>query len=293
MTYQDIRPARFIARPNRFIARVELDGREETVHVKNTGRCKELLLPGCTVYLEGSANPQRKTKFDLVAVEKRRPSGQPLLINMDAQAPNKVFGEWMAAGLGAELGLPKPTLLRPETTWGNSRFDFYWEDSRRGKVRSAPLPPEWRRKLRPLPCPSSPHKAKGRLCRGRACGPLRPGAALPPNGGGPELVRKGFVEVKGCTLEEGGLALFPDAPTERGVKHLRELIACHEAGYEAAVCVVIQMAGMTAFSPNDRTHPAFGAALREAAEAGVKVLAVECAVTPDSLTMTRPVPVRL
>ena len=287
MTYQDIHPARFIARPNRFIARVELDGGEETVHVKNTGRSKELLLPGCTVYLEGSANPQRKTKFDLVAVEKLRPDGKSLLINMDAQAPNKVFGEWMAAGLGAELGLPKPSLLRPETTWGNSRFDFYWE-CRQGNVRFAPLPPEWRRKLRPLPCPSSPHKAKGRLCGG---------PKLPKNktyvSRETSAPRRGFVEVKGCTLEENGLALFPDAPTERGVKHLRELIACHEAGYEAAVCVVVQMEGMTAFSPNDRTHPEFGAALREAARAGVKVLAVECAVTPNGLTMTRPVPVRL
>ena len=235
MTYQDIHAARFLARPNRFIARVELDGREETVHVKNTGRCKELLLPGCTVYLEGSTNPQRKTKYDLVAVEKRREDGPPLLINMDAQAPNKVFAEWMAAGLGTDFGLPKPDLLRPETTWGNSRFDFYWKQSE----------------------------------------------------------RKGFVEVKGCTLEENGLALFPDAPTERGVKHLRELIACKAAGYEAAVCIVIQMAGMAAFSPNDRTHPAFGAAMREAAEAGVDILAVECAVTPDSLTMTKPVAVRL
>ena len=237
MTYQDIHAARFIARPNRFIARVELDGREETVHVKNTGRCKELLVPGCTVYLEGSGNPQRKTKYDLVAVEKLRPGLPPLLINMDSQAPNKVFGEWMGSGLGEALGLPRPTLLRSETTWGDSRFDFYWE--------------------------------------------------------GLESGRKGFVEVKGCTLEEDGLALFPDAPTQRGVKHVRELIACHQAGYEAAVCVVIQMEGMEAFSPNDRTHPGFGAALREAAAAGVKVLAVECAVTTDSLVMTRPVAVRL
>lgn len=237
MIYRDIHAARFIARPNRFIARVEVDGREETVHVKNTGRCKELLLPGCTVYLERSANLQRKTKYDLVAVEKVRSGLPPLLINMDSQAPNKVFGEWIAAGSGTELGLPKPSLLRPETTWGNSRFDFYWEES--------------------------------------------------------ETDRRGFVEVKGCTLEENGLALFPDAPTERGVKHLRELIACHEAGYEATVCVVIQMEGMTAFSPNDRTHLEFGAALREAAQAGVKVLAVECTVTADSLTMTKSVPVRL
>ncbi|MDE7003956.1 MAG: DNA/RNA nuclease SfsA [Oscillospiraceae bacterium] len=243
MTYQDIHAARFLARPNRFIAQVELDGRPETVHVKNTGRCRELLVPGCTVYLEGSANPARKTKYDLVAVEKARPGLPPLLINMDAQAPNRVFGEWLAAGGGRALGLPRPALLRPETVWGNSRFDFYWESEIVSRETSVP-----------------------------GCG---------------------FVEVKGCTLEEDGLALFPDAPTLRGVKHLRELIACHEAGYEAAVCVVVQMAGMTAFSPNDRTHPQFGEALREAAAAGVRVLALECAVTPDSLAITGPVPVRL
>ncbi len=242
MTYQDIHRAVFLSRPNRFIAQVAVGGREETVHVKNTGRCRELLVPGCTVYLEGSANPARRTKYDLVAVEKARPGLPPLLINIDAQAPNQVFGAWMGAGKGGPLDLPRPSLLRPETTWGNSRFDFYWELS---------------------------------------------GVAgnFPP--------RQGFVEVKGCTLEEDGLALFPDAPTERGVKHLRELIACRGAGYEAAVCFVIQMAGMRAFSPNDRTHPAFGAALREAAAAGVKVLAVECAVTADSLVMTAPVPVVL
>lgn len=251
MTYQDIHAARFLARPNRFIAQVELDGAAETVHVKNTGRCKELLLPGCTVYLEGSANPARKTRYDLVAVEKLRPGLPPLLVNLDAQAPNRVFGEWMAAGWGEALGLPRPTLLRPETTWGNSRFDFYWEG-----------PPE------------------------------------PPENGTnvsreTHLPRRGFVEVKGCTLEEDGLALFPDAPTQRGVKHLRELIACRQAGYEAAVCFVIQMAGMEAFSPNSRTHSEFAAALRDAAEAGVRVLAVECAAAPDSLRMTNPVPVRL
>lgn len=254
MTYQDIHAARFLARPNRFIAQVELDGRVETVHVKNTGRCRELLVPGCTVYLEGNANPARKTKYDLVAVEKLRPCLPPLLINMDAQAPNRVFGEWMAAGLGAALGLPRPTLLRPETAWGNSRFDFYWEQTNVSRET---------------------HRSEGPLC------------------GDPEAGRRGFVEVKGCTLEEDGLALFPDAPTQRGVKHLRELIACHEAGYEAAVCVVVQMAGMTAFSPNDRTHPEFGAALRDAAAAGVRVLAVECAAAPDSLVITGSVPVKL
>ena len=243
MTYQDIHAARFLARPNRFIAQVELDGAVETVHVKNTGRCRELLLPGCTVYLEGSANPARKTRYDLVAVEKGRPGLPPLLINMDAQAPNQVFREWREAGGGQALGLPRPALLRPETVWGHSRFDFYWE--RETVSRETPV------------------------------------------------LEKGFVEVKGCTLEEGGLALFPDAPTQRGVKHLRELIACRDAGYEAAVCIVVQMAGMAAFSPNDRTHPEFGAALRDAARAGVRVLAVECAATPDSLAITGPVPVRL
>lgn len=239
MTYQSIRPARFLSRPNRFIAQVELDGREETVHVKNTGRCRELLIPGCKVWLEESGNPERKTKYDLVAVEKVRPGLPPLFVNMDAQAPNKVFAEWMQAGRGAELGLPKPDLLRPETAWGKSRFDFYWE--------------------------------------------LSEGA----------VSRRGFIEVKGCTLEDGGHALFPDAPTQRGVKHLRELIACCQAGYETAVCFVIQMAGMRRFSPNDRTHPEFGQALRDAERAGVRVLAVECAAAPDSLVMTGPVPVEL
>lgn len=253
MTYQSICPARFLARPNRFIARVELDGREETVHVKNTGRCRELLVPGCRVWLEGSANPARKTKYDLVAVEKERPGLPPLFVNMDAQAPNKVFAEWMLAGKGAELGLPKPDLLRPETIWGNSRFDFYWELSESKDGNRTYVSRE---------TPAS-------------------------------LLRRGFVEVKGCTLEEDGHAMFPDAPTERGVKHLRELTACRQAGYETAVCFVIQMGGMRRFSPNDRTHPEFGQALRDAAEAGVRVLSVECAAGPDSLVMAGPVPVVL
>lgn len=226
MRYEGVRPAVFLARPNRFIARVELEGWEETVHVKNTGRCRELLLPGRTVYLAPGANPARKTKYDLIAVDK-----DGLLVNMDAQAPNKVFAEWAEDGHFVE-GL---TLLRPETVWGRSRFDFYWEAG----------------------------------------------------------ARRGFAEVKGCTLEDGGWCRFPDAPTERGVKHLRELIACREAGYEAAVCFVIQMAGMKRFSPNDDTHPEFGQALREARAAGVRVLAAGCAVTPDSLTMAGPVPVCL
>ena len=226
MQYQAVKKGIFLHRPNRFIAQVEIDGQTETVHVKNTGRCRELLIPGATVYLEESSNPNRKTRFDLIAVEKG-----DLLINMDAQAPNQVFQEWAESGAFR----PELALLRPETTWGKSRFDFYWE------------------------------------------------------GGG----KKGFVEVKGVTLEVGGLALFPDAPTERGIKHLEELIACRQEGYEAAVCFVIQMAGMSSFAPNERTHPAFGEALRRARDAGIEVLAYSCRVWPDRLALDAPVPVFL
>lgn len=228
--YRNICRATFFARPNRFIAQVLLDGKEETVHVKNTGRCRELLVPGCTVYLEQSDNPDRKTAFDLVAVEKETPRG-PLLINMDAQAPNRLFQEWAEAGHFT----PGLTLLRPETRFENSRFDFYWE----------------------------------------------------------VLGRRGFVEVKGCTLEQDGWTYFPDAPTQRGVKHLEELLRAREQGYEAAVCFVIQMAGVDGFSPNDATHPAFGAALRRAAAGGVDVLAVECAVTLEEVHITKPIAVKL
>lgn len=226
MRYPNIHKATFLRRPNRFVAQVEWEGAEVTVHVKNTGRCRELLVPGATVYLVRSDDPNRKTAFDLVAVEKGE-----LLVNMDSQAPNRVFGEWAASG----AFVPGLTLLRPETVWGDSRFDFYWEAGE----------------------------------------------------------RKGFVEVKGCTLEDDGAARFPDAPTLRGVKHLEELIRAKAAGYEAAVCFVLQMAPMKRFSPNDETHPAFGEALRRAAQAGVEILAYECAVTPNSLRMTRPVPVIL
>lgn len=226
MQYGKILPARFLSRPNRFVARVEAEGEELVCHVKNTGRCRELLVPGATVWLEESPNPSRKTKFDLIAVEKG-----DRLINMDAQAPNKVFGEWAAAG-GFREGL---TLLRPETTYGSSRFDFYWESSK----------------------------------------------------------SRGFVEVKGVTLEEDGVVRFPDAPTLRGVKHLDELVKAHEAGYEAAVCFVIQMEDVRWFAPNDVTHPEFGQALRRAAQAGVEILAMDCAVTPQSLTMGKSVPIRL
>ena len=226
MQYANVRPAVFLSRPNRFIAKVELDGQEETVHVKNTGRCKELLIPGRTVWLEEGFNPNRKTRYDLIAVDK-----DGLLVNMDAQAPNKVFAEWAQDG----NFVPGLSLLRPETTWGKSRFDFYWEAG----------------------------------------------------------VRRGFVEVKGCTLEDNGYCRFPDAPTERGVKHLNELASCMADGYEAAVCFVIQMEGMKSFSPNDITHPAFGDALRAAHAAGVQVLAMGCHVEPDRLEMTHSIPVVL
>ncbi|OUQ77072.1 DNA/RNA nuclease SfsA [Flavonifractor sp. An100] len=233
MRYPNITPGVFVARPNRFIAHVEVEGAVQVCHVKNTGRCRELLVPGCRVYLTKSDNPARKTLYDLVAVEKETEEG-PLLINMDSQAPNRVFGEWAAAG-GFRRAL---SLLRPETTYGNSRFDYYWEQSEKEPIR-------------------------------------------------------GFVEVKGVTLEEKGIVRFPDAPTLRGVKHLEELVVAHEAGYETALCFIVQMEGMRYLEPNDLTHPEFGAAVRRAARAGVEVLAMECRVTPDSLTVARPIPVKL
>ena len=226
MKYEKIRPGTFLDRPNRFVAHVELGGTAAVCHVKNTGRCRELLVPGAKVYLEESGNPARKTQYDLIAVEKGT-----RLINMDAQAPNRVFEEW-ARGGGF---LPELSLLRPETTYRNSRFDFYWESS----------------------------------------------------------AERGFVEVKGVTLEEDGVVRFPDAPTLRGVKHLEELAAARQAGYQAALCFIVQLAGAKYVQPNDVTHPQFGQALRQAAAAGVEVFALGCSVTPDSLTAADPVPVRL
>lgn len=228
MRYHAVVPGRFLARPNRFIAQVDLNGERVTAHVKNTGRCRELLVPGAAVYLQdwGPEHGGRKTRYDVIAVEKGS-----LLVNLDAQAPNRVFAEWARGGRFVS-GL---TLLRPETPWGSSRFDFYWETAE----------------------------------------------------------RRGFTEVKGVTLEQDGHARFPDAPTERGVKHLNELIRVRQAGYAAAVCFVIQMEGMRCFSPNDATHPAFGAALRRAAASGVRVLAVECHVTPETLQITKEVPIFL
>ena len=231
MKYTHITSAVFESRPNRFIADVRLDGQRERVHVKNTGRCRELLIPGCTVYLSRSDVPTRSTRYDLIAVEKQCSSAQPLLINMDSQIPNGVAEEY----LRRHSPLGEGTQIRREVRFGNSRFDFYLE-----------------------------------------------------NGG-----RKAFLEVKGVTLEEDSIALFPDAPTQRGVKHLRELIACVEQGYEAYVLFVIQMKGPRVLRSNDRTDPTFGQALREACRAGVRLMAVDCIVHPDSIRPDAPVPVEL
>lgn len=226
MQYKNCVKGTFLHRPNRFIAQVEINDVSHTVHVKNTGRCKELLVPDCTVYLETSDNPTRKTKYDLVAVEK----GQ-LLINMDSAAPNDAVAEWLP-----ESGLFSPAAtIRREVTFGSSRFDFQVQDGE----------------------------------------------------------KTAFIEVKGVTLEQNGVALFPDAPTERGVKHLNELISCVEKGYDAFVIFVIQMQGIRLFSPNDVTHPKFGDTLRKAEKAGVKVLAMDCQVAKDGMTVQNPVSISL
>lgn len=226
MRYNTVISGRFLDRPNRFIAHVETADGVETVHVKNTGRCRELLVPGATVYLEQGMNPNRKTAYDLIAVEKG-----DLLINMDAQAPNKVFAEWASSG----GFLPDVTAIHSEYVYGESRLDFCLET------------------------PKGLH----------------------------------LVEVKGVTLEEDGAARFPDAPTERGVKHIRELQKAVENGLDATLFFVVQMKNIRSVAPNDRTHPAFGAALREAASKGVNVCAYDCAVTPESLVIRRSVPVIL
>ena len=226
MQYNNIQKAIFLRRPNRFIAHIEVDGREEVCHVKNTGRCRELLTDRATIYVQHHNDPKRKTKYSLIAVEKGK-----LLVNMDSQAPNKVVGEWLLK----QEPFGKVKLLKPECTYGSSRFDFYLETE----------------------------------------------------------AEKFFIEVKGVTLEEEGVVRFPDAPTERGVKHLQELCACKEAGYKAAVIFVIQMEGMRHFEPNYKTHPAFAEALKRAQAAGVEVLAYECCVTPDSLAIAKAIPVQL
>ncbi|MCI9226077.1 MAG: DNA/RNA nuclease SfsA [Acutalibacter sp.] len=224
MTYEKVIPGIFKSRPNRFIAHVETAEGLEVCHVKNTGRCRELLVEGARVYLSESGNSARKTRFDLVAVEKG-----DLLINMDSQAPNKVAAEYMP-----DL-LPGLTLLRPETKFGSSRFDFYAE-------------------------------ASG---------------------------EKWFVEVKGVTLERGGLTLFPDAPTLRGAKHLRELCGCIKEGYRACALFVVQMSGVRGFTPNFETDPEFAKALIEAGNSGVRLEAVDCFVTPESLSIRHKLPILL
>lgn len=213
MKYDNITEARFIRRPNRFIAEVEIDGVLEIVHVKNTGRCKELLVPGCEVWLTAPGTPNRKTTYDLVAV--RKLSG--VLFNIDSQAPNKVVKEWLLK--------QDYTRVVPEFTYGDSRIDFYME---RGEEQF-------------------------------------------------------LMEVKGCTLEVDGVGYFPDAPTERGVKHIRELIKAKQAGFHAILAFVIQMDGVTEVRPNVETHPEFGVAMEEAQAAGVEVLFLCCHVEPDAL----------
>lgn len=213
MTYDNITAGVFIERLNRFAASVEVDGHTETVHVKNTGRCRELLCPGAEVWLTAPGNPARRTKYDLVAVRK----ANGVLYNIDSQAPNKAVAQWLET-----QGYNR---ILPEYTYGASRIDFYME---RGAQRY-------------------------------------------------------LMEVKGCTLEVGGVGYFPDAPTERGVKHLRELAGAAAAGYHAYLAFVIQMDGVTEVRANVRTHPAFGEALEAAKSAGVQVLFLPCHVEPDRL----------
>lgn len=216
MTYPNIIKAEFLSRTNRFIAEVNVDGNQETVHVKNTGRCKELLIPGCEVWLTEPGTPNRKTRYDLVAVKKNT----GVLFNIDSQAPNKVMREWLDT-----QGYDK---VIPEFTYGDSRIDFYMEREE----------------------------------------------------------EKYLLEIKGCTLEIDGVGYFPDAPTERGVKHIRELIKAKSEGYNAAIGFVIQMDGVKEVRPNTATHPEFATAIEEAKTAGVKVLFFTCHTEPDTLTIT-------
>lgn len=213
MKYREITTGWFIDRPNRFIAHVEIDGHEETVHVKNTGRCRELLKPGVAVCLEVSDNPRRKTKYDLISVFKENLGW----VNIDSQAPNRVVREW--------LEKQDYDLIKPEYKYGDSRIDFYMEKDG----------------------------------------------------------RKYLMEVKGCTLEIDGIGYFPDAPTQRGVKHLQELTRASGEGYECTAAFVIQMEGVTEVRPNIKTHPQFGQALEEAEAAGVRIMCLQCRVGKDTL----------
>ena len=225
MRYDRMVKGIFLARPNRFVAHIEIEGQTEVCHVKNTGRCRELLPAGAQVWCQKSANPNRKTKYDLIAVQKG-----DRLINMDSQAPNTAAGEWIRSG-----GMGNVEQVRAETVHGDSRFDFSF------------------------------------ILDGKQC----------------------FLEVKGVTLETDGICAFPDAPTERGVKHLRGLTAAVAEGYKAYVLFLVQMENVRYLHPNDETDPAFGAALREAAAAGVQVLAMDCKVTPESMTLRESIPVWL
>ncbi len=225
MRYPNMTPGIFQARPNRFVAKVEIGGVMETVHVKNTGRCRELLPAGAQVWCQRADNPNRKTRYDLITVQKGR-----RLINMDSQAPNHAAREWLLSG-----GLGEISDLRAETVHGDSRFDFSFT-------------------------------RQGKRC---------------------------FLEVKGVTLETDGVCAFPDAPTERGAKHLRGLTQAAREGYGAWVLFVIQMADVAYLHPNDATDPAFGKALREAAASGVQVMAVDCHVTVEEMTIRKEVPVVL
>lgn len=226
MKYTNVTEGTFLERPNRFIAYVKIVGRVETVHVKNTGRCKELLIPGVRVLVTHSENPNRKTSYDLIGVYKGE-----LLINMDSQAPNPVVEEWIREGNYFQ-GI---TLLKREKIYGKSRFDLYveYED------------------------------------------------------------KKAYIEVKGVTLEQDGIARFPDAPTLRGIKHVEELGGCVVSGYEAYLIFVIQMQGMRRFEPNWETHAGFGEALLQAEKAGVHLLAYDCQVTPEKITLNQPIPMDL
>lgn len=233
MIYKNIRKAEFISRPNRFVAICRIDGEECRVHVKNTGRCRELLVPGAAVWLEdfNGRMGKRKLRYSLIAVQKG-----DLLINMDSQAPNQVVSEALGSGKIQIPGIEDPVLIQREKTFDHSRFDFYLENR------------------------------EGEKC---------------------------FAEVKGVTLESDGIAMFPDAPTERGVKHLHELIEARRCGYTACIIFVIQMKGIRWMHPNDITHREFGEALRTAAAQGVSVLAYDCIVTETSLDIDSPVEVRL
>lgn len=236
MKYAKVRKAEFIVRDNRFVAQVQLDGEVIPVHVKNTGRCRELLLPGSTVYLADSlipdGGPKRKYRYDCIAVERKLPDGSTVLINFDSGAPNICAGEW----LREKAPFGKPLLLRPETVFGDSRFDFYMETE----------------------------------------------------------TAKSFIEVKGVTLlGSDGLALFPDAPTARGLKHIKGLCECAAQGYSAAILFVVQFSGSRGFSPNVPMQPDFAAALSDAAANGVHVLALECDVSPDEMRIKGSVPVLL